>query len=262
MHRFGSVKQITPTWPHEFRWNAPDDVITARSHMLLRVDVDGQPYIVDAGFGGQTLTGPVQLELDIEQPTPHEPFRLRADPNGYLLQVKLGEQWKALYSFDLQPQYQIDYEGTNWYLSTHPASHFRTGLSVARADDGQRYGLRNTELAVHHSDGTTERRSLTTTSEVRAVLEDVFRDHPAGQPTTRIGAAAAACGSTGPQLLILDQLRRSAAKVDERDVAQWSCTSALPGAAAAGFCRRSWRVRPPLPHASVLTLATSRRYPA
>ena len=143
--------------------------------MLLRVDMDGQPYIVDAGFGGQTLTGPLQLELDIEQPTPHEPFRLRADPNGYLLQAKLGEQWKALYSFDLQPQYQIDYEGTNWYLSTHPASHFRTGLSVARADDGQRYGLRNTELAVHHSDGTTERRSLTTTSEVRAVLEDVFR---------------------------------------------------------------------------------------
>jgi N-hydroxyarylamine O-acetyltransferase len=38
------------------RWNVPDEVVTARSHMLLRVELDEGPYITDVGFGGMTLT--------------------------------------------------------------------------------------------------------------------------------------------------------------------------------------------------------------
>lgn len=33
-------------------------------------------YIADVGFGGLTLTAPLQLIPAIEQPTPHETFRL------------------------------------------------------------------------------------------------------------------------------------------------------------------------------------------
>ena len=36
----------------------------------------GRPYIADVGFGGLTLTAPLRLQADIEQATPHEPFRL------------------------------------------------------------------------------------------------------------------------------------------------------------------------------------------
>ncbi|MGH8627952.1 MAG: arylamine N-acetyltransferase family protein, partial [Gammaproteobacteria bacterium] len=32
-------------------WSAPKGAITARSHMLLRVDLEGQSYIADVGFG-------------------------------------------------------------------------------------------------------------------------------------------------------------------------------------------------------------------
>ena len=157
------------------RWNVPDEVVTARGHMLLRVDLDAQPYLVDVGFGGLTLTAPLALIPDLEQPTPHEPFRVIADADGYMMQAQIGQTWKSLYRFDLQEQYLPDYEVTNWYLSNHPNSHFVTGLMAARPDVDRRYALRNNQLAIHHLNGSTERRVLTKVAELRAALEDAFR---------------------------------------------------------------------------------------
>src|SRR5215470_16096267 len=59
-------------------WNQPDGVTLPRTHMLLRVVIEGQDYIADVGFGGQTPTGPIRLVAGVEQTTPHEPFRLLA----------------------------------------------------------------------------------------------------------------------------------------------------------------------------------------
>src|SRR4051812_12177646 len=70
-------------------WNVPEGVITPRSHMLLRVDVGDEPYIADVGFGGQVLTGPLRLEPDTEQATPHEPFRLLRAGEGFVLQSRV-----------------------------------------------------------------------------------------------------------------------------------------------------------------------------
>jgi N-hydroxyarylamine O-acetyltransferase len=142
--------------------------------MLLLVDLAGQPYIVDAGFGGLTLTAPLALAPDIAQPTPHEPFRLLADGAGFMLQACIGADWKDVYRFDLLAQEPIDYEAASWYLSTHPNSHFISGLMAARPAPGRRYGLRDNQLSIHHLDGASERRELASVAELRATLADVF----------------------------------------------------------------------------------------
>ncbi len=98
-------------------WNAPEGTITAGGHMLLRIDLDGKPYVADVGFGVLTLGAPLWLEPDIDQATPHEPFRLIRAGQDFVMQAKLGETWKALYRFDLQEQLLPDYEVTNWYPS-------------------------------------------------------------------------------------------------------------------------------------------------
>lgn len=163
-------------------WGRPDDAITARSHMLLRVDLDGRARIVDIGFGGMTLTGVLELEADVTQATPHEPFRLVRMDDDWMMQARVRDSWKTLYRFDLQPQYPIDYRATNYYLSTHPESHFVSGLSVARAAPGRRLALRNREFAVHAAGGGTERRTLADAAQIRDVLRDEFLirvpDHP------------------------------------------------------------------------------------
>jgi len=154
------------------KWNAP--ALTARSHMLLRIDLAHDVYIVDVGFGGVTLTDALRLQTGINQETPHEPFRLLNAEDQYLLQVEIGGEWRDIYCFDLQPQQPIDYEPINWYLSTNPASHFTQRLMAARALADRRYALRDNIFTTRLLTGHSEQRALTTADELQSVLEKEF----------------------------------------------------------------------------------------
>jgi N-hydroxyarylamine O-acetyltransferase len=162
------------------RWNVPADVVTPRSHMLMRVRLAGSDYIADAGFGGLTLSAPLRLEPGVEQATPHEPHRLLAEGEGYALQARIAGEWTTMYVFDLHEHLQADYEVSNWYLANNPRSQFVNGVIAARAAPGVRHALRNTRYAIHHADGRTERRFLGEPEEFRTLLRDAFRiDVPA-----------------------------------------------------------------------------------
>jgi N-hydroxyarylamine O-acetyltransferase len=156
-------------------WNLPGGAVTSRGHMLLLVDLDDRAYIADAGFGGLTLTRPLRLQPDISQTTSHESFKLAKRGLAFELEASVSGRWTPLYRFDLQEQLLPDYEMSNWYLSTHPDSHFVTGLVAARAAPGRRFALRNTELTVRHADGPTDRRRIATAAELRSTLESLFR---------------------------------------------------------------------------------------
>lgn len=163
-------------------WNAPEGAIRGRTHMLLRVDLDNVPWIVDVGFGARCPTAPLRLDLDAEQATPHGLFRLLRAGAEYILECRLHEEWAPLYRFDLQPQERIDYEIANWWVSTHPHSSFIGHLLVARAEPGRRHTLRDNELATHYPDHATDRRLLTTPAEIREALETVFGIVPPDAP--------------------------------------------------------------------------------
>jgi N-hydroxyarylamine O-acetyltransferase len=151
-------------------WNQPPGAVTARTHMLLLVD--GR-QIVDVGFGGLTLTGVLDLASQDPQPTPHEDFRLRVEGEERHLEARVRDAWQPLYRFDLQPQYQPDYEVGNHYLSTHPTSLFRHHLVAARATPAARYALRDAKLSIHRRSGT-EQRDLARVGEVKEVLAELF----------------------------------------------------------------------------------------
>jgi arylamine N-acetyltransferase len=168
-------------------WGRPADTpLTPRGHMLLHVELPEGPHLVDVGFGGLTLTGVLRLEPEIEQATPHEPFRLQtvsdAAGDAYIMQAQVGGEWRPLYRFDLTPQLQVDYEVSSWYLGHHPASHFLSGIMAARPDTDRRYALGGTSLAVHHLGGPTERTTLATPADIRRVLEERFLLDTSGLP--------------------------------------------------------------------------------
>lgn len=155
-------------------WGGADDTPRPRTHMLLKVEFDDGPRIVDTGFGGLTLTGVLRLLPHAEQPTPHEPFRLLEHDGEYTMQAQVGGEWRALYAFDLQPQRLPDYELTCWYLCHHPASRFVNHLLAARTDGERRYGLLDNTLNLHHRGRPSERRRLDTVEALRDVLVSVF----------------------------------------------------------------------------------------
>ena len=169
-------------------WNLPADApMRARHHMLLRVDLPEGPHIVDVGFGILTLTGVLALEPEVEQATPHEPFRLMPDGPVYVMEALLGGQWRALYRFDLSKACFVDFAVASWYSAHHPGSLFVNELVIARPDTDRRYTLsgskdRGVRFSVRHLGGASEHRTLESRPKVRAVLEEQFRLDLSGLP--------------------------------------------------------------------------------
>ncbi len=144
--------------------------------MLLRIDgLAGKPYVADVGFGGLTQTAPLLLEAEVEQATPHETFRIiERGPGAFVTQARVRDHWKALYSFDLQPQLLPDYQVSSWYLETHPQSPFANRLMVARAAPQRRYALLNNKLSTHPLQGESEQVTLRSPEQMREALEKTF----------------------------------------------------------------------------------------
>ncbi|GAB3914732.1 arylamine N-acetyltransferase [Larkinella knui] len=155
-------------------WNVPEGEVKAISHKLLNVEVGDDSFLVDVGFGGLSPTGPLLLELDTVQTTPHEPFRLIESSEELVVQAQVKDEWKSLYRFTLREHLLPDYEVFSWYLCTNPNSYFINNLAVARSTADRRYGLRNTVFTTHHLGGESEQRDLASVAEIRSVLEEVF----------------------------------------------------------------------------------------
>jgi N-hydroxyarylamine O-acetyltransferase len=156
------------------RRGVPAGVDTARSHMLLRVDLPGGPYLADVGFGGLTPTAPLALRPDLEQPTPNETFRLRLADGEYLLQCRVGDDWEDVYRFTLQAERASDYEQANWFTATRPNAMFAGNLIVTLPAPGVRRTLFNRHFTERRTDGGRERRVLRSRSDYAAVLRGVF----------------------------------------------------------------------------------------
>ena len=155
-------------------WERPADEVRARSHMLLLVDLDDGRYLCDVGFGGLTPTAPLRLVAGIEQITPHETFRVVDETREFVVQARVGGEWKPLYGFDLQAQQQVDIEVLNFYVAEHADSPMLGRLLAARVAPDRRFALRNGTFTVYHLDGRREQRQLGTVAEVRDVLGETF----------------------------------------------------------------------------------------
>lgn len=155
-------------------WGEPEAIKDRLDHMLVAVDINGATYIADVGFGGLTLTAPLRLRADVEQQTPHETYRLTGGEPDWRLEVKLGDEWRVLYSFTTQEWADADYEPLNAVLAGDTASPFTRQLRVALSPKGQRISLLNNRLTIEPLEGEPEQRLLTSVAEMREVLSVTF----------------------------------------------------------------------------------------
>lgn len=156
------------------RWMRPAHLPPApRTHMALRVTLDGEPWLVDAGFGGCVPTAPLRLSSDVAQPTSHERFRLRPEGGSLALEAERGGEWLAVYELLPEPQVALDYEVANWFTSAHPNSPFRRNLMVTRVTPDARYALLDNRFTVRKPDGEAEQRQLDA-AQLEKVLAEIF----------------------------------------------------------------------------------------
>ncbi|MGH2943207.1 MAG: arylamine N-acetyltransferase family protein, partial [Solirubrobacteraceae bacterium] len=130
-----------------------------RTHMLLRVVADGEPWLADVGFGASLLE-PLALEPGATTQGGWS-YRLdRAGADGWLLRSGGADGWTQLYAFTGEPQRPIDYAVANHYTATHPRSPFVGQFVVLRTEPGVKYVLRGRELTTTRPGGGVETRAI------------------------------------------------------------------------------------------------------
>ncbi len=161
--------------------------ISPRTHMLLLVEVERQPFLADVGFGGDGFIEPMALEADhiIEQ------FgwflRLVREEQSWILQSRVGGAWLDQYEFTLERHYPSDYEVANHYTATFPSSYFRQMPLAHISTANGRRTLRNLTLTeAAHADSEPISRTIEE-AELPEVLADCFGLRLA--PGTRIPVA-------------------------------------------------------------------------
>jgi len=186
LHVLGALGFAVTPLSARVRLQQPRDFIPPRTHLFVKVELDGTPWVVDCGVGSFSLTAAIRLEEDIEQATPHEPRRFVRAGGRLFHQVKVNGEWTDVCEFTGEEMPLIDRELANWWTSTNPESRFRQRLTAARAGlDGTRRSILNREFTVRRGAQIIEQRELTTANELLEVLAEHFGLHfPAG---TRFG---------------------------------------------------------------------------
>lgn len=141
-----------------------------RTHMALRVEAGGEPWLADVGFGASLLE-PLPLRAGTAR---QGGWTYRLEPAGadrwLLAQDGAGE----LYEVTLEPQRPIDYEVYNHYTATHPRSPFVGQVVALRTEPDTRYALRGRRLETTTTPaGESETREVAP-DELAAVLADPF----------------------------------------------------------------------------------------
>jgi N-hydroxyarylamine O-acetyltransferase len=147
--------------------------IRPRSHMLLSVEIDGQPWLADVGFGGEGLLEPTRLDQEDQVRQAAWCYRVCVEGDTHVLQSLHADGWFDLYSFTREPQYPVDYVVSNHFTSTYPHSPFVRSLLVQRTSPLVRWTLHDLELTEDRPDGKTT-LTLPDDDTLLAILADIF----------------------------------------------------------------------------------------
>ncbi|MFD4479911.1 arylamine N-acetyltransferase [Streptomyces sp. NPDC058471] len=150
----------------------------AVTHMLLKVEADGQQWHCDVGFGGLGLLEPISMgnEGHVRQDARQGEWRfgIVQEANGArVLRTERAGGWFDLYEYTLEERLPVDYVVMNHYTSTHPMSSFIRRPVVQRAAPDVRRTLVGEHLTVTRPDGTSDERDVSA-RELGDVLDREF----------------------------------------------------------------------------------------
>lgn len=139
--------------------------VPPRTHTLSLVQIDGEGWIADAGFGGSDVP-PMSLKDGNETVIEGVRHGLRRDPDHGWMLARNGERQ---YSFTEERVYPSDLTVANHWVATAPTSRFSTKRIASIVVDGGLVSLTGARLS---HDGTAS--DLEDAAAYRAALADRF----------------------------------------------------------------------------------------
>ena len=150
---------------------------SGKTHQVMLVEIDGQNWLCDVGFGGNGPVSPILLEEGFEQEDFMRRYQITRDPiYGYILQFKIKDVFQAVYAFTLDECYPQDYTIANYYTSTHPSSFFRQALICTKPTEDGRVTLFDHQLKIAGKESETE-IAFDSDEEIQEALQNHFGIH-------------------------------------------------------------------------------------
>jgi N-hydroxyarylamine O-acetyltransferase len=128
----------------------------ALNHLVLRVEIGGEPWLADVGFGGQGLLEPIPIRDGVRVVQDGLAYSLRRAGHFWMLSMHCGEESEELYDFGDVPHSPADIEMANYYTATHPSSVFRRTFTMQRLRPGDRLILRTTMITRYRNGVRTD----------------------------------------------------------------------------------------------------------
>ncbi len=156
------------------RIDRADGAPSPRAHMVIFVEMEGQSWLCDAGYGVLGPAQPVLIKTDLVQQLGAFDFKvLKGSGEFYTLARRSRQVWKPIYKFDLRTYDLQDFGPANFYNSLSPESQFTQNLIVSRPNLTGGLMIRNNALI--KIDGTTQtRQRITTREHLVALLKTHF----------------------------------------------------------------------------------------
>ncbi len=143
-----------------------------RTHMVLRLTIDGTPWLADVGFGGFGLLEPLPLTDGARAEQGGATYALRREHDMWVVSMDDGTSVTDLYEFTEDPQTAGDIEVANHYTATHRDSRFRRTLTIQSGNRQERTLLRDNIIVRFRGGRTTE--EPVARGQLRAVVKRVF----------------------------------------------------------------------------------------
>ena len=130
-------------------WLSNPKKLPPRNHLAQIVEFNGCTYITDVGFGG--LISSIPLDINVSSPVNDKDGMVRVSQfrdHQFIIQRHDGKEWTNLYSFENIEVSEEDIDISNYYMSTHPNSHFYHHKFVGRSTKEGRIGLFNNKMSI------------------------------------------------------------------------------------------------------------------
>jgi N-hydroxyarylamine O-acetyltransferase len=161
-----------------------------RSHLLSVVELDGQRWLADVGFGSGLLE-PVPLVSGGTYPQGDWTYRVTRGDDGYWrLADRRGSGWVTIISIAEEWTYPVDVAVANHHTSTAPTSPFVQRPIVVRKDEHVVRGLDGRRFGVSDPRRTVEERAVTD-EEYGEVLSELGIPLPSAEVRRLIAALPA-----------------------------------------------------------------------
>ncbi|MFT4760037.1 MAG: arylamine N-acetyltransferase [Saprospiraceae bacterium] len=159
-------------------WLSNPKKMPPRNHLAHLVELERRTYVTDVGFAG--LITSVPLDIHVSAPVNDKDGLVRVVPfadDQFMIQRQTEKGWMNLYSFENVEISAEDIDISNYYMSTHPNSHFCCHKFVGRNTKEGRIGLFNNKMSIRKGIKIVDGRRVDFGKDWMEILNNEFSLH-------------------------------------------------------------------------------------